>query len=139
MPSPPEESARAALGEFMDAWNTGDIEAVRETLNYPHLTLGPQGQVVVAADPAAFQTDFARMREHEGWARSTFDEFKWIAASPTKVHCAVVFSRYHPDGEFYGTGRVLYIVTNHDGHWGMQFRSGMPDANLAAATAHPRN
>ena len=128
----PLEATQAALATFMDAWNTGDIDAVRSTLNYPHVTLGPQGQLFVAREAAEFQTDFARMREREGWHRSTFDGYTWVAESPDKVHCEVSFSRFRADGTCYGTGRVLYAVTNLNGHWGMQFRSGMPDAGLLA-------
>jgi hypothetical protein len=126
------ESARAALARFMEAWNSADIDAVRQALNYPHVTLGPQGQVIIAREPSEFQTDFARMREREGWHHSTFDEFAWVAESPDKVHCEVIFRRFNAEGDCYGSGRVLYAVTNHDGHWGMQMRSGMPDASLAA-------
>jgi hypothetical protein len=126
----PIEAAQVALAEFMEAWNRADLDAVRATLNYPHVTLGPAGQLIIARDPAEFQTDFARMREHEGWHRSTFDAYSWVAESPNKVHCEVVFSRYRSDGTCYATGRVLYAVTNRDGHWGMQLRSGMPDENL---------
>src|SRR5215207_3083368 len=132
MPSP-IDSAKAALDDFMDAWNSADIEAVRATLNYPHVTLGPQGQLIIANQPSEFQTDFARMRQQEGWHRTTFDEYSWVAESPNKVHCEVLFRRYREDGTCYGSGRVLYAVTNRDGHWGMQLRSGMPDANLASA------
>lgn len=128
-----EQAARKALDEFLTAWNAADIAAVRATLNYPHVTIGPAGQVFVADEPAAFNTDFARMREREGWANSTFDSYTMVASSPAKVHSEVVFSRYRADGECYGTGRVLYIVTNHNGHWGMQVRSGMPDDGLLAA------
>jgi hypothetical protein len=131
MPTP-TESAKAARAGFMDAWNTGDIEAVRTWLNYPHVTLGPQGQLIVAREPSDFQTDFARMRDREGWARSTFDDYTWVAESTDKIHCEVTFSRYRADGACYGTGRVLYAVTNHNGHWGMQMRSGMPDETLLA-------
>jgi hypothetical protein len=129
-------SAKAALAEFMDAWNRADIEAVRATLNFPHITLGPQGQLIIANEPSEFQTDFARMRQQEGWHRSMFDEYSWMAESPNKVHCEVVFHRYREDGTSYGSGRVLYAITNHNGHWGMQLRSGMPDANLASAATH---
>lgn len=129
----PLESAQAALAAFMEAWNKADIEAVRKTLNYPHITLGPQGQLIVAAGPVDFQTNFQAMREREGWHRSTFDTYTWTSESPDKVHCEVTFSRYRADGTCYGTGRVLYAVTNQNGHWGMQMRSGMPDASLTAA------
>jgi hypothetical protein len=129
----PLDSAKAALASFMEAWNRADIDAVRQTLNYPHVTLGPQGQLFVAREPSEFQTDFARMREREGWDHSTFDEYSWVAESADKVHCEVLFRRFRADGTCYGSGRVLYAVTNHNGHWGMQMRSGMPDGGLQAA------
>jgi hypothetical protein len=128
-----EQSARAALEAFLDAWNAADIEAIRATLNYPHITIGPAGQIFVASTPQEFTTDFDRLREREGWASSTFDSYKMVSSSPDKVHCEVGFSRYKADGTCYGTGRVLYIVAKHDGHWGMQVRSGMPDESLVAA------
>lgn len=126
------EAAKAALTRFMQAWNSADIEAVRGTLNYPHVTLGPQGQVFIAREPSDFHTDFARMRATEGWHHSTFDEYSWVAEAADKVHCEVVFRRFSADGTCYGSGRVLYAVTNHNGHWGMQMRSGMPDTSLSA-------
>jgi hypothetical protein len=130
-----EQAARAALEQFLAAWNAADIDAVRATLNYPHLTIGPAGQVFVVNEASAFRTDFQAMRDREGWASSTFDSYDMVASSADKVHCEVVFSRYRADGECYGTGRVLYIVTNHNGHWGMQVRSGMPGEALLAARA----
>lgn len=129
----PEQAAKAALEAFLDAWNAASIEAMRGTLNYPHITLGPAGQTFVAATPAEFVTDFDRMREREGWHHSTFDAYEVVAAGPEKVHYLVRFSRYQADGRMYGGGTVLYIVTNHNGHWGMQLRSGMPDTGLQAA------
>jgi hypothetical protein len=131
--SDPAAAARTALEHFFDCWNAADIEAVRAALNYPHITLGPAGQVVVAATAADFETDFEALRQREGWHHSTLDELTVVSAGPAKVHCDVVFSRYHADGSRYGRGRVLYIVTDQGGHWGMQFRSGLPDADLAAA------
>ena len=129
----PEQRARAALDSFLEAWNAAAIDAVRRTLNYPHVTVGPAGQVIVAQTADAFMTDFARMREREGWRRSSFDAFTLVAASPEKVHCEVTFSRYRADGACYGRGRMLYIVMKHGEHWDMQLRSGMPDADLMAA------
>lgn len=120
-----DRQARAALDQFFTAWNAADIAAIRLTLNYPHVTLGPAGQVVVANEPSEFNTDFDALRAREGWHHSTLDECTVLSATEQKAHCSVVFSRYHDDGAKYGTGAVLYIVTNRDGHWGMQFRSGM--------------
>jgi hypothetical protein len=86
----------------------------------------------VAETREAFQTDFQQLRDAEGWASSSFDDFTTISASPTKVHFETTFRRYGSDGTVYASGRVLYIVTERDGRWGMQLRSGIPEA---AATA----
>ncbi len=73
------------------------------------------------------------MRDREGWASSSFEDFTATSSSPTKVHFECTFKRFREDGTLYGSGRVLYIVTQRDGHWGMQLRSGIPDAALLAA------
>ena len=122
-----EQAARQALEQFFVAWNAADVDAVRATLNYPHLSFGTSGQLTVAQTPEEFPAPFAQLRERENWHHSTIDGFTAISSSDTKVHCEVAFSRYHADGVRYARGRVLYIVTNHAGHWGMQFRSGLPD------------
>ncbi|MEZ4503752.1 MAG: hypothetical protein R3C39_14100 [Dehalococcoidia bacterium] len=121
------EAARAWLGRFLEAWNAGDDERVRAELHYPHVTIGPAGgQVVVASTPAEFSGNFEALRASEGWASSSFDDFTPISASASKVHFETTFARYRADGTRYRAGRVLYIVTEQDGHWGMQLRSGLP-------------
>ncbi|MDA0352804.1 MAG: hypothetical protein O3A10_11415 [Chloroflexi bacterium] len=128
------EAAQAWLARFLEAWNSADIERVRDELHYPHISIGGAGgQVVVAQTRDDFKTDFARMAATEGWASSTFEDFTPISASATKVHFETTFKRYTTDGTLYGSGRVLYIVTEQDGHWGIQLRSGVPDAALTAA------
>jgi len=120
------DAARAWLDRFEAAWNAADLERVRDELHYPHVTIGGAGgQVVVAQTRDDFQTDFAALTANEGWASSSFEDFTPLAASPTKVHFETTFKRYHADGALYSTGRVLYIVTEQDGHWAMQLRSGV--------------
>ena len=128
------QAAQDWLARFLVAWNSAEEPRVRDELHYPHLTVGPAGgQVVVAQTREDFKTDFARMAATERWSSSPFDDFTAITASETKVHFETTFKRYKADGSIYGSGRVLYIVTEQDGHWGMQLRSGIPDAALAAA------
>ena len=133
----PELAALAALNEFIDAWNTADNAELRKALNYPFFTLFRPGQPEIAETPEQFTTDFQLMREQQNWARSTFDESKALTVTEDQVHFATTYSRHNTDGEKYQTGRVLYIVTKQDGHWGMQFRSGMPpgEADAEAETA----
>lgn len=126
-----EAQARRALAQFMTAWNAADIEALRRTLNYPHLTLVGD-RMVVADGPAQFHTDFEHMRRREGWAKSSFDSITVHQSSADKVHCEATYSRYHGDGTRYRQGAVLYAVTRQDGHWGMQFRSPLQRRDPAA-------
>ena len=121
----PAQAARQALDAYFAAWNAADVAGMRTTFNYPFISLGPAGQAVIAARPEDFTTDFARLREREGWHHSTLDSFEVIAAAETKVHCLAGFSRYRADATRYATGTVLYIMTCQDGHWGMQLRSGL--------------
>ncbi|HJM76012.1 MAG TPA: hypothetical protein QGI71_09185 [Dehalococcoidia bacterium] len=121
------ESAKAWLRRFLEAWNSADLERVRDELHYSHVTIGPAGgQVVVVETREALQTDFTKLAEVEGWASSSFDDFTSYASSPTKVHFETTFKRCRQDGTVYASGRVLYIVTEQDGRWGMQLRSGVP-------------
>ncbi len=122
-----ERAARQALDDYFVAWNAADIDALRQTMHFPFVTIGPAGQVIVAQTAADFDTDFDALRAREGWGSSTVDSYTPVASAPTKVHCQVTFSRYHPDGARYGGGNVLYIFTQQAGHWGMQLRSGMPE------------
>src|SRR5918998_3669600 len=100
----PAQAARRVLDEYFAAWNAADVAGLRRAFTYPFITLGPAGQAVIAAGPADFTTDFARLREREGWQRSTLDAFAVIAASETKVHCRAGFSRHRPDDTRYATG-----------------------------------
>ena len=51
------------------------------------------------------------------------DEAKVIQSSPDKVHFAVRFTRYNEAGGPLEVHHSLYLVTNVDGHWGIQVRS----------------
>lgn len=136
----PGQAALSSLDEFINAWNTADNAKLRKTLNYPFFTLFRPGELDIAEEAEQFTTDFQRMREQQNWARSTFDESKVLAIADDQVHIQTTYSRYNSEGKKYQTGHVFYIVTNHDGHWGMQFRSGLPsrEADPEAETAARR-
>ncbi len=123
----PLEDARAALDEYFRAWNAEDNEAIAAACNYPRLSLGRNGQVTVREGPADVVTDFARLRQTEGWDHSTIDRAEPLQVAADKVHFEVVFSRRRPDGTPYRTVPSLFIITQQDGRWGLQFQSILPD------------
>jgi hypothetical protein len=69
------------------------------------------------------------MREREGWGSSNSEDFMANSSAPTKGHFEVLL-QFDADGALYGSGLVPYIVTDQDGYWGIQLRSGVPNAEL---------
>ena len=120
-----EAEARAALDEYFRAWNAADNDAVAAISNFPRLSLGQNGQVVVRETPEEITTDFDALRQ-SGWDHSTLDLAEAVHVSPDKVHFRIVFSRYSADGNPYTTAPGLYVITNQNGHWGLQLQSILP-------------
>ena len=67
--------------------------------------------------------DFDTLRAAELWDHSTLDLVDVAHSSAEKVHFRVVASRRYADGSPYRTNPGLYIVTQQDGHWGLQLQS----------------
>ena len=61
--------------------------------------------------------------KQQGWARSTFDKITPRQSSDHKVNFEVEYSRLNAAGEVISSGYVFYVVTNDEGHWGMQYRA----------------
>ena len=119
--------ARSAVREFFEAFNGGDSDAVTKPLNYPHVFMTPTGGFALAQDASApsVRPNFERMRSSQGWYVSTIDSIEASYVSPSTVHFDIVFSRWHLDGTRYLTIPALWVVTEQDGHWGIQLRSLM--------------
>ncbi|TDI25848.1 MAG: hypothetical protein E2P06_03865 [Acidobacteria bacterium] len=120
-----ETEARAALDEYFRAWNAADNAAVAAISNFPRVSLGQNGQVVVRETPEEIATDFEELRL-SGWDHSRLDLAEAIHVSADKVHFRIVFSRYSADGTPYTTAPGLYVITNQNGHWGLQLQSILP-------------
>ena len=107
-----EQTAVAAVEAVTEAWSAGDIEAVRATLNYPHVSLFP-GHVELRATPEDFESPFERLRETQSWHRSTLDRADVIWSHDDKVYVDAHWSRYLEDGSHYLSGNIVYIVRVH--------------------------
>ena len=122
----PEVAARAALDEYFRAWNAADNEAIAAVSNFPRVSVGPSGQIVVRDTAEDIAIDFDTLRAAELWDHSTLDLVDVAHSSADKVHFRVVASRRYADGSPYRTNPGLYIVTQKDGHWGLQLQSVLP-------------
>lgn len=118
--------ARAALDEYFRAFNAEDNEALVAISNFPRLSIGRNGQVVVRSEPAEIETDFLLLRQVEGWDHSTLDLVEAVQVAPDTVHFKVVFSRRKVDGAAYRTVPGLFVITKQDGEWGLQLQSILP-------------
>ncbi len=121
-----EAEARATLDEYFRAWNAADNEAVAEASNFPRVSFGRNGQVVVRENAADIEIGFELLRRSEGWDHTTVDLVEATQASPDTVHFKVVSSRRRADGTAYRTVPAMYILTNQNGHWGLQLQSILP-------------
>ncbi len=117
-------AARGVMDAFMAAFNAKDSTAWADTLLYPHVRFAG-GKVVTFPDRATFiaANHIDALIAGEGWDHSRWDAMRIVQSSPTKVHIAVEFSRYHKDGTRYATYPSLYIVEQVDGKWGIRARS----------------
>ena len=78
--------------------------------NFPRLSLGRNGQVVVREGADEIATDFDLLRQAEGWDHTTLDLIDAVQVSTDKVHFKVVISRRHQDGAAYRTAPGLYVA-----------------------------
>lgn len=121
----PAQAGADAVRAFIDAFNAQDHERLAGTLNYPHVRLA-NGRFLTVPDAADFaersRKGKARL-EAERWDHTVISSLEVIHQSPDKVHVALTMDRCHADGTVYNRFDTLWIATEQNGHWGIQFRS----------------
>jgi hypothetical protein len=111
------------LQDFLHTFNARDANAWAHVLNYPHVRFA--GEQVTVWDNAldyAASNDLAPLSA-TGWAYSRWDFIRPVQADATKVHFALQFTRYDTHHRAQQSYQALYVVTLHNGHWGVQSRS----------------
>jgi hypothetical protein len=121
--TPEERSALEAVNAYMRAFNARDVAGTDAALHFPHVRLA-SGTVRVMKAPGSLPRDlFERFAAEHGWACSRWDYRCAVQSCADKVHFAVQFTRYRADGSVIGHYPSMWIVTLHDGRWGIQARS----------------
>ena len=115
------ENAMQVLDSFMTSFNARNMEEWSETLNYPHVRFA--GSKVTKEEYSAIDI-FERLAS-TGWHHSAWLSRKVILVSENKVHISTIFERYDENNNPLKQYQSLYIVTNKDGHWGVQARSSL--------------
>ena len=120
-----EDEARCQeiLALWMAALNRYDGPAMDALMRFPHVRLAADNVAVYDAPGNNPMDLFDRLRKHENWHRSTWNETKLIQSSPNKAHFAVRYTRYREDGSIIGVYDSLYVFTALEGDWRIQCRS----------------
>lgn len=110
------------LDAFLEALNRRDDAGLNAAFNFPHVRIA-SGRVVTFPNRGDYTFEGFAARAGDGWNETRWDDRTVIHAHPDKVHFAVQFSRWRADGSLIGRYQSIWIVTNQDGHWGVQARS----------------
>ena len=119
------DKAMQVLDSFILNFNSRNMEAWSETLNYPHVRLAG-GDVKVWVNKQEYSSvDIFDGLAATGWHHSVWVSRKVVLESKNKVHISTVFQRYDKNDKPLKNYQSLYIVTNDNGHWGVQARSSL--------------
>jgi len=117
--------AMQVLDSFMYSFNTRDMNSWSETLNYPHVRIAG-GKVTVWDTKEEYSaTNVFNRLTATGWDHSAWVSRDVVLVSKNKVHISTVFQRYDKDNNPMKKYQSLYVVTNDEGHWGVQARSSL--------------
>ena len=119
-----ESQALDVMYEFMRTFNGRDVPNFARTLTYPHVRVA-SGGVTVFPDRQSFieATDLEAFAKRFNWSHSRWDSISTVQADADKVHFAVQFTRFNPEGEAYVSFNSLYILQRTDSGWGIRARS----------------
>jgi len=119
------ENAMQVLDSFMTSFNARNMEEWSETLNYPHVRFAGSEVTLWNTKEEYSSIDIFERLSSTGWHHSAWLSRKVILVSKNKVHISTIFERYDENNNPLKKYQSLYIVTNKDGHWGVQARSSL--------------
>jgi hypothetical protein len=119
------ENAMQVLDSFMTSFNARNMEEWSETLNYPHVRFAGSEVTLWNTKEEYSSIDIFERLSSTGWHHSAWLSRKVILVSKNKVHISTIFERYDENNNPLKQYQSLYIITNKDGHWGVQARSSL--------------
>ena len=114
-------AARVALDQFVQAWNSHEIDAVARAVHYPHVRMADrQLEMWNSADQFVAGTEAGRQRT---WFQMRMDQVRPVQVTANGVNFVLRFSRLARDGSVMSKDEGLFLVTLRDGAWKVQARS----------------
>ena len=129
MKSYEKEAVDAAVSWNDDGFNKRDKHICTSLLNYPHIRLW-KNKFSIFKNKQDFLDGFDKQTENlkkEGWDHTVTLEIKVVQSDESKVHLLLHQSRRNSDDVEYHNFHTLWIMTNIEGKWGIQFRSSFLD------------
>ena len=115
-------AAVAAMERYVTAFNDPvDAEGWAATLNYPHVRVADG--TVDLWDSAGAYLEGTQIGRQRTWSRTRLDWARPVQIGAAGVNVAVRLSRLNRRGETLSSHEAVYLVTNRDGHLGIQARS----------------
>jgi len=113
-----------ALDEYLEAFNTGDVNKWASALHFPHMRMAGD-RVMVWHTPEEFikDNDMTQLTKRINWGYNQWDWRHLLQYGPGKMHFAVQISRYTVNEVFISSFESLYILTRVNNHWAVQGRS----------------
>ncbi|PCH61957.1 MAG: hypothetical protein COC19_03685 [SAR86 cluster bacterium] len=121
------QEATSAIYAFFDAFNEADNTALFEVNHVPQVMLNT-GLFLHAVNRESLPVtvNFDGLRARESWGFSIAEDLEIIHAMPGNVIFQLEFERFNSAGSKYRRVPALWVLTQINGKWGVQFRSLMP-------------
>ena len=129
MKSYEKEAVNTAIFWNDEGFNKRDKDICSGLLNYPHIRLW-KNKFSIFKNKQDFLDGFDKQTENlkkEGWNHTVTLNIKVVQSDESKVHLLLHQSRRNSDGVEYHNFHTLWIMTNIESKWGIQFRSSFLD------------
>jgi hypothetical protein len=130
--------ALQALDRYLETWNSREPLRWAGSLHFPHVRPSP-GEFAISKTPEEYAAgvDFGQTLK-TGWHHSEWDSRRVLQVGVDKVHVSGQWTRYTAEGKTLTGSAITYIVTEHQGRWGVlsRFAAGPTGIDATTTTAN---
>lgn len=124
------DAAANAVSRHGEAINKRDIDPYLATTNFPFTYQNYDGVALTVEAKERYTGDGLFpweiiLQGNSNWHYTRFDTVEEVARSLSSAVFKITLSRIDRAGHDYGTYEAIWIVTNQNGHWGVQFRHNL--------------
>jgi hypothetical protein len=122
--------ALIALDRYLETWNSRNGTIWATSLHFPHVRPGAGAfEMTRTPEQYAAGVNFEQTLR-TGWHHSEWVSREVLQVGADKVHVAGSWQRYTADDKPMVGSDITYVVTNQNGHWGIQARFAAGNSGL---------